>query len=41
MPMMKKLKWLEEENLRFKKMYAEVSMDKEVLQDLIEKSFKA
>ena len=32
---------LEEENRRLKRMYAEVSMDKEVLQELIEKSAKA
>ena len=37
LPMMKKLKELEEENRRLKRMYAEVSMDKEVLQELIEK----
>jgi putative transposase len=37
LPMMKKLKELEEENRRLKKMYAEVCMDKEVLQELIEK----
>ena len=35
--MMKKLKELEDENQRLKKMYAEVSMDKFVLQELIEK----
>ena len=35
--MMKKLKELEEENRRLKKMYAEVSMDKEVLQEIVEK----
>ncbi|MGE4170533.1 MAG: IS3 family transposase [Candidatus Margulisiibacteriota bacterium] len=37
LPMMKKLKGLEEENRRLKKMYAEVCMDKEVLQQLIGK----
>jgi len=37
LPMMKRLKDLEVENRRLKKMYAEVSMDKEVLQELIEK----
>jgi len=37
LPMIKKLKELEDENRRLKKMYAEVSMDKEVLQELIEK----
>ena len=37
LPMVKKLKSLEEENRRLKKMYAEVCMDKEVLQELIEK----
>jgi len=37
LPMMKKLKELEEENRRLKKMYAEVCMDKEVLQEIIEK----
>ena len=35
--MMKRLKELEEENRRLKKMYAEVSMDKQVLQEIIEK----
>lgn len=37
LPMMKQLKELEEENRRLKKMYAEVCMDKEVLQEIIEK----
>lgn len=37
LPMMRKLKDLEEENRRLKKMYAEVCMDKEVLQEIIEK----
>jgi putative transposase len=37
LPMIKRLKELEDENRRLKKMYAEVSMDKEVLQELIEK----
>ena len=37
LPMIKKIKNLEEENRRLKKMYAEVCMDKEVLQELIEK----
>lgn len=37
LPMMKKLKELEDENRRLKKMYAEVSMDKEILQEIIEK----
>ena len=37
LPMMKRLKELEEENRRLKKMYAEVSMDKVVLQEIIEK----
>lgn len=37
LPMMKKMKELEEENRRLKKMYAEVCMDKEVLQEIIEK----
>ena len=31
LPMIKRLKELEEENARLKKMFAEVSMDKEVL----------
>ncbi len=31
------LKDLEDENRRLKKMYAEVSMDKEVVQEVIEK----
>ena len=37
LPMIKKLKELENENRRLKRTYAEVSMDKEVLQELIEK----
>lgn len=37
LPMVKKLKELEEENRRLKKMYAEVCMDKEVLEEIIEK----
>lgn len=37
LPMMKKLKELEDENKRLKKMYAEVSMDKQILQEAIEK----
>tara|TARA_B100001964_G_C13955047_1_gene475080 strand:- start:410 stop:676 length:267 start_codon:yes stop_codon:yes gene_type:complete len=37
LPMMKKLKELETENRRLKKMYAEVCMDKEILQEVIEK----
>ncbi len=37
LPMIKRLKELEEENARLKKMFAEVSMDKEVLQEIIEK----
>lgn len=37
LPMMKKLKELEEENRRLKKMYAEVCMDKQILQEVIEK----
>jgi putative transposase len=37
LPMIKRLKELEDENRRLKKMYAEVSMDKEVLQEIIEK----
>ena len=37
LPMMKRLKELEEENRRLKKMCAEVSMDKAVLQEIIEK----
>jgi len=37
LPMMRKMKDLEEENRRLKKMYAEVCMDKEVLQEIIEK----
>lgn len=40
LPMMKKMKELEEENRRLKKMYAEVCMDKEVLQEIIEKALK-
>ena len=32
-----RLKELEEENRRLKKMYAEVSMDKAVLEDIVEK----
>ncbi len=35
--MMRQLKELSEENRRLKKMYAEVCMDKEVLQEIIEK----
>ena len=35
--MMRQLKELSEENWRLKKMYAEVCMDKEVLQEIIEK----
>jgi putative transposase len=35
--MIKRLKELDEENKRLKKMYAEVCMDKEVLQELIGK----
>jgi putative transposase len=37
LPMMRRLKELEDENRRLKKMYAEVSMDKQVLQEIIEK----
>lgn len=37
LPMIKKMKALEEENRRLKKMYAEVCMDKEILQEVIEK----
>jgi putative transposase len=37
LPMIKRLKELENENRQLKRMYAEVSMDKEVLQELIEK----
>ena len=37
LPMIKRLRELEEENRRLKKMYAEVSMDKAVLQEIIEK----
>jgi putative transposase len=37
LPMMQKMKALEAENQRLKKMYAEVSMDKAVLQEIIEK----
>jgi putative transposase len=35
--MMKRLRELEEENRRLKKMYAEVSMDKIILQEIVEK----
>jgi putative transposase len=35
--MIKRLKELENENRQLKRMYAEVSMDKEVLQELSEK----
>lgn len=35
--MIKRLKDLEEENRRLKKMYADVCMDKEMLQEMIEK----
>jgi len=37
LPMMQKMKALEAENQRLKKMYAEVSMDKAVLPEIIEK----
>ena len=37
LPMIKKMKELEAENRRLKKMYAEVCMDKEILQEVIEK----
>jgi putative transposase len=37
LPMLRRVKELEEENRRLKKMYAEVSMDKMVLQEIIEK----
>jgi putative transposase len=35
----KRLKELEEENRRLKKMYAELAMDNSVLKDLISKKF--
>ena len=34
---LKRLKELEEENLKLKRMYADVSLDKDALKDLIEK----
>jgi len=37
LPMMRRLKELEDENRRLNKMYAEVNMDKQVLQEIIEK----
>ena len=37
LPMLKRVKELEEENRRLKKMYAEISMDKEILQEIVEK----
>jgi putative transposase len=37
--MMKRLKELEQENNRLKKMYAEVCMDKIVLQEIVEKKW--
>ena len=37
LPMIKKMKELEDENRRLKKMYAEVSMEREILQEVIEK----
>ena len=35
----KRLKGLEEENRRLKRMYAELSLDHKILKDIIEKSF--
>lgn len=37
---LKRLKQLEEENRRLKRMYAELSLDNEILKDVIEKKFK-
>ncbi len=37
LPMFKKMKALESENRRLKKMYAEICMDKKILQEIIEK----
>jgi putative transposase len=37
---LKKLKQLEEENRRLKRMYAELSLDNAILKDVIEKKFK-
>jgi len=37
----KRLKELEEENRRLKKMYAELSLDHELLQEVLEKNFRA
>ena len=39
--MMKRLKELEAENARFKKMYADVQLQNEVIKEAIEKSGKA
>lgn len=36
LPQLKKLKQLEEENKRLKAMYADVSVDKKILQDALE-----
>jgi len=36
---LKKLKELEEENRRLKRMYADLSLDHELLKDVIEKKF--
>ena len=36
---LKRLKELEEENLKLKRMYADVSMQRDALKDLIEKKF--
>lgn len=38
---MKRLKQLEEENMRLKKLVADLSLDKEMLQEVVRKSSKA
>lgn len=37
----KRLRTLEQENARLKKLVADLSLDKHILQEVIEKSFKA
>ena len=39
-PELRKLRQLEEENAQLKKLVAELSLDKQMLQDVIKKSFK-
>jgi putative transposase len=38
---LKRLKELEEENLKLKKMYANLALDNEILRDVIEKNYRA